>query len=242
MVLLLTLLMLARIDPITVAAAADLQPAMQAIVAGYEHDTGQPVRVIYGASGTFYSQIENGAPFDLFFSADAEYPQRLVREGLLWSAERYASGHLVLWVSDQLGVDPAQGLAVLSNVQHIAIANPQHAPYGRAAVAALQRAGLYGALQRRLVLGENVSQAAWFAASGNAQAALLPRSLVGALPGHWAPVADVPALPQDAGILKSTHQRVAAEHFLHYVTAGPGRAVLERFGFQAGVAPTRSEK
>ena len=132
---------------LTVAAASDLQSALPAIVAQFEKDTGQQVRLTFGSSGNFFAQIENGAPFDIFLSADIDYPRRLEGSG---QAERgslyeYATGRLVLWTRHDSGIDVRRGLAVLTDVRvrRVAIANPEHAPYGRAAVAALRHERLY---------------------------------------------------------------------------------------------------
>src|SRR5207247_1743245 len=136
----------ASAQPLTVAAASDLQSALPAIVSRFENDTGQRVRLTFGSSGNFFSQIQNGAPFDVFLSADIDYPRRLEASG---EAERgslylYATGRIVLWTRNDSGIDVGRGLPVLADarVHRIAIANPEHAPYGRAAVAALRHEGL----------------------------------------------------------------------------------------------------
>src|SRR5206468_9754557 len=157
---------------LTVAAASDLQSALPAIASRFENATGQPVRLTFGSSGNFFAQIQNGAPFDLFLSADIDYPRRLASSGLAerGSLREYAVGRVVLWTRTDSGVDVKRGLAVLedSRVRRIAIANPEHAPYGRAAVAALRHEGLYDRVRDKFVLGENISQAAQFADSGSA--------------------------------------------------------------------------
>src|ERR1700738_1737895 len=166
---------------LTVAAASDLQAALPAIVARFGPDGGQHVRLTVGSSGNFFTQIENGAPFDVFLSADIEYPRRLERSG---QAERgslyeYARGRLVLWTRNDSGIDVRRGLAVLTDasVRRVAIANPEHAPYGRAAVAALRHEGLYERVQGKCVLGENISQAGQFAQSGSADVGVLALAL-----------------------------------------------------------------
>ena len=152
---------------ITIAAAADLNYAMKDLSARFEQKTGDKVTFSFGASGNFYSQIVNGAPFDLFFSADVDYPKKLAAAGLMEpnSLRSYALGRLVLWVPNGLKLDPQSlkmDLLLRPQVQKIAIANPEHAPYGRAAMAALQHFGLKDKVADKLVLGENVSQAAQF--------------------------------------------------------------------------------
>ncbi|HEV2689628.1 MAG TPA: molybdate ABC transporter substrate-binding protein, partial [Bryobacteraceae bacterium] len=160
---------------ITVAAAADLSTALKELGERYEQKTAVKVKLSFGASGALTQQIQNGAPFDLFFSADMDYPRQLVAAGEADGASlyQYAVGKLVLWVPANSPLDAEhQGLNILldSSVKKIAIANPQYAPYGRASVAALKHAGVYDRVADRLVLGENVAQAAQFVESGNAQA------------------------------------------------------------------------
>jgi molybdate transport system substrate-binding protein len=229
-------------DSISVAAAADLQPALQEIAAAFEKQTGHKVNVTYGSSGNFFAQIQNGAPFDLFFSADIGYPRKLEAAGLAepGTLYNYALGRIVIWVRRDSSVDVYKGWHALldPSVQKIAIANPKHAPYGRAAVAALQRAGIYDNVEGKLVFGENISQAAQFVASGNAQAGILALSLARA-PAmrnqgrHWEIPSDAhPPIEQWVIVLKSSPSKNVAREFLEYVKTAPGRAVLERYGFE----------
>ena len=166
---------------ITIAAASDLADAMNEMTTAFEQITGCNVRVSTGSSGNFLTQIENGAPFDVFFSADIEYPRKLESEGLAapGSTYLYAIGKIVLWVRDDSRLDITRGFAALrdAGIQKMAIANPQHAPYGRAAEQALRNAGVYDAIRDHLVLGENISQAAQFVESGNADIEILALSL-----------------------------------------------------------------
>jgi len=224
-----------------VAAASDLQFAMNDLSSQYEKDTGSKVQVSYGSSGNFLAQIENGAPFDVFFSADATYPQRLVESG---AADKeslfiYAQGHLVIWApaSENLQIG-SRGFEALKDprVVRIAIANPEHAPYGRAAVAAMQQAGVYEQLKSKLVLGENISQAAQFAASGNAQAGILALSLTYAesmkAGDRWeVPLQLYPPILQAAVIIHSSPNKGAANAFLNYVKSDEGRKLLSKYGF-----------
>src|SRR5437868_8021452 len=152
---------------IIVAAAADLNAALSEIAANYEKSGGSKVRLSFGSSGNLFNQIQNGAPYDVFFSADEDYPKKLIEAGLAEpsSFSRYAIGRLVLWTPESSVLDVEhRGMDTLLDpaVKKIAIANPQHAPYGRAAVAALRHYGIYEKVADRLVLGENVSQAAQF--------------------------------------------------------------------------------
>src|SRR6266446_3969581 len=170
-----------RAQSLMVAAASDLQSAIPAIASRFEKDTGRQVRLTFGSSGNFFTQIQNGAPFDVFLSADIDYPRRLEGSG---EAERgtlyeYGTGRLVLWTRNDSGIDVRRGLAVLvdARVRRIAIANPDHAPYGRAAVAALRHQGLYDRVRGKFVYGENISQAAQFAETGIADVGLIALSL-----------------------------------------------------------------
>src|SRR5215471_792335 len=172
----------AAAQQITVAAAADLNYALKELAQRFEQKTGNQVTLSFGASGNLYSQISNGAPFDLFFSADEDYPKKLVAAGIAdgSSLKTYAIGHLALWVPNG-PLEPSKlQMEVLNepSVKRIAIANPQHAPYGRAAMAAFEHYGLKDKVASKLVFGENVSQAAQFVQSGNAQAGLIAMSLV----------------------------------------------------------------
>ena len=167
---------------VRVAAAADLNAALDALIARFGQSHDVDVTVSYGSSGTFYTQILNQAPFDLFLSADLQYPNELVARGLTLPQTEftYAVGRLVLWAPATSPHDIARdGLQALTaaSIAHVAIANPEHAPYGRAAVAAMQSAGVYDRLQPKLVFGENVSQAMQFAQSGAADAAIVALSL-----------------------------------------------------------------
>jgi molybdate transport system substrate-binding protein len=201
------------------------------------------VKVSYGSSGRLFAQITSGAPFDLFLSADEEYPQKLVDAGaaVAESLTPYAAGRLVLWVPKDSPLDVGQGLGALRDprVRRVAIANPEHAPYGRAAEAALRAAGLLDALRERLVLGENVSQAAQFVESGNAEAALLPLSLALAPTlargGRYAVVPEGlhPPLVQAAVVTKHGRRNLASAGFLRFVLGREGRAILGRWGYAA---------
>jgi molybdate transport system substrate-binding protein len=214
---------------------------MDEIAANFEKATGCAVRVSYGSSGNFLTQIENGAPFDVFFSADIEYPKKLEAEGLAaqGSAYLYAIGKIVLWTRKDSRVDVSKGLAALRDpaIKKIAIANPAHAPYGRAAEEALRRAGIYDAVKDRLVLGENISQAAEFVESGNADAGILALSLLlspalkekgrsGTIPENlFTPI------QQGAVILRNAPNPQGAKEFLEFVKTPATASLLERYGF-----------
>ena len=208
------------VQTLKVAAAADLQFAMQDLAKEFEKNGKVKIDVIYGSSGNFFSQIQNGAPFDIFFSADMEYAKKLDAAGLAepGTLARYAVGRLVLWTPPGSAVDVTKdGWKTLLDprVQKIAVANPEHAPYGRAAVAALRSAGIYDQVQSKLVYGENISQAAQFAQSGNAQAGLVALSLAlspGMKDGKWweVPAGAYPPIEQGAIVLQSSKNKVAA--------------------------------
>jgi molybdate transport system substrate-binding protein len=227
---------------INVAAAADLSAALQEVAANYEKRSGVEVKLSFGASGALTEQIQNGAPFDVFFSADMEYPKQLIAGGQADGATvyRYAVGRLVLWVPKDSPLDiEHKGMDVLldPSVKKIAIANPQHAPYGRAAVAALKHYGLYEKVTERVVLGENVSQAAQFAESGNAQVGFvaLAHAIAPAMQGkgkYWIVPADVyPPLDQAVVAISHSAHRLDAAAFLEYVRTAEAVAVLRRYGF-----------
>ncbi|HVB34980.1 MAG TPA: molybdate ABC transporter substrate-binding protein [Patescibacteria group bacterium] len=227
---------------LTIAAAADLQFAMRALIQGFERQSGVQVRLVAGSSGNLATEIEHGAPFDLFFSADVQHPEQLVRDGAAepGTLVRYALGRLVVYVPADSPLDfDRRGLAALENtaVRKIAIANPRFAPYGAAAAAALRHAGLYGKLQSRLVLGEDVSQATQFVVSGNAQAALTSLALMlapGAKPPgrYWlVPPEDYPPLDQAAVIVKRSGQKQLARAFLAYLETAEARSIFRRYGF-----------
>jgi molybdate transport system substrate-binding protein len=226
---------------IRVAAASDLQFAVNDLSALYQKQTNRKLLLTFGSSGNFYAQILNGAPFDLLFSADIAYPQKLIDAGRADSTTLliYARGQLVLWATADAHLNLSEkGFAALrdSGVQRIVIANPAHAPYGRAAVAALQRAGLYDELKSKLVYGENISQAAQFAQSGSAQVGILSLSL-SLSPSmksgdRWLVPSELyPALDQAAVLLTSSANKPEARAFLEFVKSDAAREVLVRHGF-----------
>lgn len=226
---------------ITVAAASDLQFAFHDVAARFEKDTGKHVKLIFGSSGNFCAQIQNGAPFDVFFSADIDYPKRLDAAGLTEpdTLYLYAAGKIVLWVPRQSKLDLSRGLQALLDprIHKIAIANPEHAPYGRAAVAAMRHEKIYDQVAAKLVLGENVSQSATFVVSGSADAGILALSL-GLAPslkekGRYVeiPAEDYPAIEQAAVILKSSPNKETARQFLAFVKTPAILELLRAYGF-----------
>ncbi len=225
-----------------IAAASDLQFALTEIAAAFRRDTGQDVRLAFGSSGNFRRQIAAGAPFELFLSADERYVDALAREGrTLGAGVRYATGRLVLFVPAGSALKADASLADLKaaladgRVKRFAIANPDHAPYGRAAREALTAAGVWEAIVPRLVLGENVSQAAQFAASGAAQGGIFAYSL--ALAPAISAKGDAVLLP--AYMHAPLAQRMvlingatpAAQAFYAYLQQSTARTILQRHGF-----------
>jgi molybdate transport system substrate-binding protein len=232
---------LAAGDEIRVAAAADLTFAFHDIASRFGKETGHKVNLIIGSSGNFYSQIQSGAPFDLFFSADIQYPQKLAEAGLAekGSLYRYAVGKIVLWVPNGSKIDIKQGLVALRDpsVRKIAIANPEHAPYGRAAVAALKKEKLFDNVSAKLVYGENISQAAQFVQSGNADAGILALSLVVApamkdAGRYWEiPASEYPIIEQAAIVLASSKNKDTARLFIDFLKKPEIVTLMERYGF-----------
>jgi molybdate transport system substrate-binding protein len=226
---------------VAVAAASDLQSVLPGIAAQFEKEAGQPVRLTFGSSGNFFAQIQNGAPFDLFLSADIDYPRRLESSG---HAERgslyeYAVGRIVLWTRRDSGIDVQRGLVALADarVRRIAIANPEHAPYGRAAVAALRHDHLYDRVKNKFVIGENISQTAQFADSGSADVGLialaLARSPALAKTGTYVEIPEAwhPAIEQAAVVLAASRQKTLAHQFLEYLKKPDVIQILKSYGF-----------
>jgi molybdate transport system substrate-binding protein len=238
---LLLLALSVRAQELRVAAAADLQFAMKDLAVQFENKTGTKVVVSYGSSGNFGTQIQNGAPFDLFFSADVVYAQQLVSAEFAdpQSFFVYAQGHLVLWAPANASLGLAgRGFEALKDprVQKIAVANPEHAPYGRAAIAALQKAKLYDQVKSKLVYGDNISQAAQFAQSGSAQVGIIALSLTFAesMKGgeRWEIPTDLyPPIQQAAVIIRTSSHKAAANAFLEFVKSDEGRKLLSNYGF-----------
>jgi molybdate transport system substrate-binding protein len=237
---------------IRIAAAADLKFAMGELTVEFEKQSGTKVNVTYGSSGNFFSQLQNGAPFDLFFSADIEYPKKLEAAGLAepGTLYEYAVGRIVIWTPADAKVDVSKhGWKTLldASVEKIAIANPEHAPYGRAAVAALQNAGIYESVKSKLVYGENISQAAQFVQSRNAQAGIVAMSLAVSPAMHdgkrWEIPAEMhPAIEQGAIVLKGAKNKELARAFLEFVKSAAGGAILTKYGFAFPEKTRKEEK
>ena len=232
---------LARAEVLTVAAAADLTFAFKDVATEFQAQSRDTLRISYGSSGNFFSQIKNGAPFDVFFSADVQYPQKLAAAGLVDSATiyEYAAGKIVAWVPNSSKLDLDQGLNVLldPSIHKIAVANPEHAPYGRAAIAAMQHEGIYDKVRSKFVMGEDISQTAQFVQSGNADVGILALSLALAPAmkdkGRFTiiPVGDYPPIIQAACIIKATRHPDLAGRFLEFIKQPATVAKMGEYGF-----------
>ncbi|MEO6244673.1 MAG: molybdate ABC transporter substrate-binding protein [Opitutaceae bacterium] len=227
---------------VTIAAASDLVFCLDAL--GAEFAKAKPavaLTVVTGSSGNFFAQIKNGAPFDVFLSADLRYPRDLITAGAAdeKSLTPYAIGRLVLWTT-RADLNPADLAAVVRDgrVTKFAIANPAHAPYGRAAQQALEKLGVWSAAQPKLVLGENIAQTAQFVQTGNADAGLVALSLVVAPPlravGRWAEIPATLHAPLEQGAVLTTRgiANPAAVRFLAFLRSTEARAIFDRFGFR----------
>lgn len=237
-----TLALPALARPLLVAAASDLGYCIDELVGAYRKTAPDAeLKVSLGASGNFFAQIRNGAPFGVFLSADMDYPRQLARLGAADGATLapYAIGRLALWSLDPQ-VDPARGLAALvgdPRIRRVAIANPVNAPYGRAAKAALEREGLWQAVQPKLVIGENIAQTAQFVQTGNAQIGIVSfatlRSARLAQAGRFALIAPQGLAPIEQGaiVTRAGAGNPHAAGFVRFLGSPAAQAILLRHGF-----------
>ncbi len=233
---------------LTIAAAADLRTALDEITSHFQGETTIHVKVVYGSSGNLFQQIQNGAPFDLFFSANSDYPKKLEAAGLSIPGTyyEYARGHIVLLTSSASALDLKVGLKVLLEpaVKRIAIADPAHAPYGQAAVAALKSQGVYDQVSRKIVVGENVAQAASFVTSGAADIGIVAKSLAVLSSARdqtrfaEVPADEYPPIEQACVLLKSSTRQAAGRRFLTYIQGAETSKILQRYGFDVTRAKT----
>jgi molybdate transport system substrate-binding protein len=219
-----------------VAAAADLQYAFTEIAALSEKRTGQPVTLVFGSTGQLAQQIENGAPFDLFAAANIAFVEDLRAKGLVFddSVALYGEGRIVLAVNRGAGVSAAAPDDLLNPViQRIAIANPEHAPYGVAAKEALISAGVWEAVEPKLVYGENVRQALQFVQTGDAQAGIVALSVANVPEITWTLIdADLHnPLRQALAVVTTSSQPEAARAFAAFINGPEGRPIMQRYGF-----------
>lgn len=226
-------------DSLTVAVAANVKFAFDDLAKSFTADTGIEIKPVFGSSGKIVSQIKEGAPYDVFLSADMAYPERLYQEGQAVAAPRvYAYGKVVLWTLKS-GPDFGKGLSALASpdVKRIAVANPKLAPYGAQAIKALEKSGLMAAVQPKLVFAENIAQVVQYVDSGNVDAGLTAKSLVTAPEeigrGRWL---DVPAetyepIAQGAVILRfgQANHGDAAHRFYDFLFSAKARTILEKF-------------
>lgn len=227
-------------DEVQVAVAANFTAPMQQIAAQFEKDTGHKAVLAFGATGKFYAQIVNGAPFEILLAADDETPARLEKEalGLAGSRFTYAIGKLVLWSTDPALVDAKGDVLKTGQFKHLALANPKTAPYGSAAIEAMTKLGLLSNLQPRFVQGENISQTQQFVTTGNAELGFVALSQVlkdGKVSSGSAWI--VPAhlyepIRQDAVLLAKGHNKPAAGALLAYLKGDKAKAVIRSFGYE----------
>ncbi|MFG5778085.1 molybdate ABC transporter substrate-binding protein [Comamonas sp. J-3] len=229
----------AHADEVAVAVAANFTAPMQKIAAQFEKDTGHKAVLSFGATGKFYAQINNGAPFGILLAADDSTPEKLAKEGKGVDASRftYAIGQLVLW-SKQAGYVDAQGAVLKTgDYQHIAVANPKLAPYGQAAMETLNKLGLSAQVTPKIVQGENIGQTYQFAASGNAQLGFVALSQVmedGKLRegSAWVvPKTMHEPIRQDAIVLNNAKDNAAAKALMEYLKGEKARAIIQSYGY-----------
>lgn len=241
MALLISSTALCQNSVLRIAAAADLQPVLPAIVPGFEKSAHVKVEISYASSATLTTQILNGAPYDLFLAANRGFPQKVVDAKLALEPQpvTYAQGTLVLWASDHVARDPLTMHSLTEKyVRRIAVANPVHAPYGAAAMASIRNLGLMSAVRSKLVFAENIAQAAQFAQSGNADCALISKTIAitpALRAGKFVPVPpqSYPPIEQGAVVLRRAANRRAALTFLGYLQSPPGSALLNAHGLTA---------
>jgi len=230
----------AHAGEVQVAVAANFAGPMERIAAAFQRDTGHKAIVASGATGKFYAQIRNGAPFEVLLAADDETPAKLETEGHAVAGSRftYATGRLVLWSAKEGVVDANGAVLKTGNYQHLAIANPKTAPYGAAAVATLDKLGLGATVQPRIVQGENIAQAWQFASTGNAELGFVAQSQVWrdgkftSGSGWIVPSAMHDPIRQDAALLAKGAKNPAAEALLHYLKGDKAKAMIRAYGYE----------
>lgn len=229
----------AMADEVQVAVAANFTGPMQVIAPVFERETGHKAALAFGATGKFYAQIANGAPFEVLLSADDETPARLEKEGLAVAGTRftYAIGKLVLWSTDPKLIDGKGEVLKKGNFAHLALANPKTAPYGAAAMETMSKLGVLPALQARVVQGENIAQTQQFISTGNAELGFVALSQVlkdGKIAGSSWIVPDHLHQPilQDAVILSRGRDKPAAAALLAFLKTDKAKAIIRSFGYE----------
>ena len=230
----------ASAETVQVAVAANFTAPMQRIVADFEKDTGHKAVLSFGATGKFYAQITNGAPFEVFLSADDETPAKLEKELLIAPHSRftYAIGKLVLWSAQDGYVDAKGEILKTGGFKHLSLANPKTAPYGAAAIEVLKKLGSFAGVEPRIVQGENIAQAHQFVATGNAELGFVALSQVykdGKITSGSAWI--VPAnlytpIRQDAAVLAKGKNNRAATALADYLKSDKARAVIKSYGYE----------
>ncbi len=236
----MTCLGTAHAGEVQVAVAANFAGPMEKLAAQFQKDTGHKAVVASGATGKFYAQIRNGAPFEVLLSADDETPARLEAEGQVVAKSRftYAVGRLVLWSAKANYVDATGAVLKTGDFTHLAIANPKTAPYGAAAVAVIDKLGLTARLQPRLVQGENIAQAFQFASTGNAELGFVAQAQVWrdgkftAGSGWIVPAAMHAPIRQDAALLTRGAKNPAAQALLDYLRTDKAKALIRAYGYE----------
>lgn len=226
-------------EKITIAAAADLKFAMDEIVTGFNKShSGHQVEIIYGSSGKFFTQIQQGAPYDLYFSADIYYPRELAKKGFTYSdVTSYAVGRVVIWSNSMDATKLTLARLTDPDIIKIAIANPKHAPYGKRAEEALKASGMWDKVQSKLVFGENIAHTAQFVQTGNAQIGIIAQSLAIspelAKKGGYYLIPDTLHQPLEQGfvITKNGAGKPLAKEFANYMSAKESRNIMTRYGF-----------
>jgi len=226
-------------DELTIAAASDLTPAFEEIGREFESANRTKVVFTFGSTGMLTRQIENGAPFDLFAAANVSYIDELEKKGLIISDSKavYARGRITLWTPNTSNIR-LQGIADLARpeVMRIAIANPDHAPYGLAAKQALESVGIWDRVKPKLVFGDNIRQTFQYAATGNVDVAIVSLSLSTESRGRWTLIPEELHQPidQGLGIIKTTKNEKAARAFTAFLTGPQGQAIMKKYGFSRG--------
>ena len=236
----LTMMGTAHADEVQVAVAANFAGPMEKLAAEFQRDTGHKAVVATGATGKFYAQIRNGAPFEVLLAADDETPARLETEGHVVAGSRftYATGRLVLWSAKEGVVDAGGNVLKTGSYKHLSIANPKTAPYGAAAVATLNKLGLYETVQPRIVQGENIAQAWQFASTGNAELGFVAQAQVWrddkftSGSGWIVPGTMHAPIRQDAALLAKGSKNPAAKALLDYLRTDKAKALIRTFGYE----------
>jgi molybdate transport system substrate-binding protein len=222
-------------EPLRVAAAADLALAFKEVGAAFEKESGKRVDFTFGSTGLLAKQIAEGAPFDVFAAANMSFVDDVVKDGSCLAETRalYAKGRIVVWSKDPWALPKEIGDLRSPKYTKIAIANPSHAPYGRAAQQALTKAGVWSAIEPRAVYGENVQQTLLFARSGNADVAVVALSLAITSPGNFVPIDPALHEPLDQALVvcKGGAKTNEARAFARFVGSEAGRAIMRKYGF-----------